>query len=225
MSDALAPDACRRPIRSAGRRGLLIAVVACAAPAEVLAADDAANVEPATTFSATGYYYALRDEPDLFVGVAAVDREKLHLEARYNYEARDSGSVFVGWKFSGGEALSYEITPIAGVLFGSARGAIPGVEASVVYGPIDFYIEAEYVYDHDNHADSYYYAWSELGWKPAEWLRLGLVGQRTRVVQTGRELQRGVFAQFIFGKTTLSFYAFDPDMSSRYAIVALGIRL
>lgn len=221
----LATDARRRPMRSAGRRGLLIAAVACAAPAGAHAADAATNVEPAVTFSATGYYYALRDEPDLFVGVAAIDRERLHLEARYNYEARDSGSVFAGWKFGGGEALSYEITPIAGVLFGSVRGAIPGLEASVAYGPVDFYIEAEYVYDRDNRADSYYYAWSELGWKPAEWLRLGLVGQRTRVVQTGRELQRGIFAQLVFGKTTLSFYAFDPDTSSRYAIVALGVKL
>jgi hypothetical protein len=206
-------------------RGLVVAAVACAPVGDGRAEDAADNGEQATSFSATGYYYALHDESDLFVGVAAIDRGKLHLEARYNYEARESGSVFAGWKFAGGETLSYEITPTVGVLFGSVHGAIPGVEASIAYGAVDFYIEGEYVYDRGNRSDSYYYAWSELGWKPAEWLRLGLALQRTAVVQTGRDLQRGVFAQVTFGKTTLSVYAFDPDTGSRYAIVALGIKL
>ena len=207
------------------RRSLLFVAIACAAPVDGRAADATAESEPATSFSATGYYYAMRDEPDFFVGVATIDSGKLHLEARYNYEAKNSGSLFAGWNFAGGESLTYEITPIAGVLFGSARGVIPGVEASLAYGPVDFYIEAEYVYDLDNRSDSYYYAWSELGWKPVEWLRLGLAVQRSQIVQTSRELQRGLFAQLIFGKTTLSVYAFDPDTSSRYVIVALGVQL
>jgi len=63
-----------------------------------------------------------------------------------------------------------------------------------------------------------------VGWKPLAWLRLGLAGQRTHVVQTGRDLQRGLFAQLIFDKTTLSVYAFNPDAGSRYAILALGVQ-
>jgi hypothetical protein len=206
------------------RRGTILAALVCIAAAnanEVAVADDA---EPKVSGSVTGFYYAMRDQPDFGVGVASINRGALHLEGRYNYEARDAGSLFVGWKFSGGDAVTFEVTPIVGALFGAARGVVPGIEASVAYGPVDAYIEAEYVHDTEHPNDSYYYSWSELGWKPAAWLRLGLAGQRTRVVQTGRELQRGLFAQFIFDKTTLSVYAFNPDVGSRYAIVALGVQ-
>jgi len=168
--------------------------------------------------SVTGFYYGMHDQSDFGVGVAALNRGPLHLEGRYNYEARDAGSVFVGWKFSPGN------TPCVEPNSAPTIGVIPGVEASIAYGPFDAYIEAEYVYDGQNQSNNYYYAWSELGWKPVEWLRLGLAGQRTRVVQTDRDLQRGLFAQLMFGKGTLSVYAFNPDTGSRYTIIALGVQ-
>jgi hypothetical protein len=198
-----------------------LAAVACS---DASAADVQADAEPVASVSATGYYYAMRDQPDFGVGVASINRGPLHIEGRYNYEARNSGSLFVGWKFSGGDVVTFEITPIVGALVGATRGVVPGIEASVAYGPFDAYIEAEYVHDTEHASDSYYYAWSEVGWKPAAWLRLGLAGQRTRLVQSGRDLQRGLFAQFIFDKTTLGVYAFNPDTGSRYAIVALGVQ-
>jgi len=179
---------------------------------------------PKTTVAITGYYYAMRDEPDFGVGVAALDRGPLHLEARYNYEARNSTSVFAGWKFSGGDAVAWEVTPIMGGLFGASRGVVPGVEASVAWREIDFYIEAEYVRDLDDADASYFYSWSELGWRPVPWLRVGLAGQRTKIVDTDREMQGGVFVQGTAGSATLSVYAFNPDAGSRYLIVALGVR-
>lgn len=45
------------------------------------------------------------------------------------------GPAFVGWKFTGGDTVTYEITPIVGALFGTARGVVPGVEASLAWGP------------------------------------------------------------------------------------------
>jgi len=207
---------------SADRYRPLLLLLASVALAETRAAST--DNDTALSGSITGYYYAMRDEPDFGVGVAALNRGPLHLEGRYNYEAHNAGSAFVGWNFSGGDTVTFAITPIIGVLFGSTRGTIPGVEASVAYGPFDAYIEAEYVYDRQNHSDSYFYAWSELGWKPAEWLRLGLAGQRTSVVQTERNLQLGAFAQLMLGKATLSAYAFNPDTGSRYAIIALGLQ-
>ena len=183
----------------------------------------AAESERATG-SITGYYYAMRDEPDFGVGVATVDYKRWHFEARYNYEAENAGSAFVGYKFSGGDTVTFEVTPIVGALFGSARGVVPGVEASVAWGPFDAYIEAEYVDDRRNPGMSYYYAWSELGWTPVEWLRVGLVGQRTDTVNTGRELQRGAFAQVSVDRLTFSVYFFNPDSSARYVIGSLGLQ-
>jgi hypothetical protein len=173
--------------------------------------------------SITGYYYAMRDEPDFGVGVATLDYGRLHLEGRWNYEATDAGSAFVGWKFAGGEAVTFEITPIVGVLFGTARGVVPGVEASVAWGPFDAYLEAEYVDDRRQPGSRYYYAWSELAWNPTEWLRVGLAGQRTQTVDTGRDFQVGAFAQVTWRKVTASVYAFNPDAASRYVIGSLGV--
>jgi hypothetical protein len=166
----------------------------------------------------------MRDQPDFSSGVAAINVGKLRVEGRYNYEGQDVASLFVGWKFSGGEDLTFEVTPIIGGLFGAGRGVVPGVEASIGYKSFDFYIEAEYVDDRANPGNRYYYSWSELGWKPVEWLRVGLAGQNTRVVETGRTWQRGLFAQAFIGKATLSVYAFNPDSGSRYTIAALGIQ-
>ncbi len=130
----------------------------------------------------------------------------------------------VGWKFSGGEAVTFEVTPIIGGMFGSARGFVPGVEASVAWRQLDAYIEAEYVNDRTQPGTSYYYAWSELAWSPTEWLRAGFVGQRTRTVHDSAEIDRGLFAQVTMDRVTFSVYAFNPDSSSRYLIGALGVR-
>jgi len=190
----------------------------------VSGADSAEKSESAWSGGVTGFYYAMRDEPDFGVGVATLDRDALHLEARYNYEARNATSVFAGWKFAGGDAVTIEVTPIIGGLFGAARGIVPGVEASAGWRTLDVYIEAEYVRDLDDSSASYFYSWSELGWRPVEWLRVGLVGQRTRTVDTGRDFQRGVFGQLQLGPATLAVYAFNPDSGSRYVIASLGVR-
>jgi len=204
--------------RSGCASAVVFALVSGTAAATGTDAPDA----PASTFTVTGFYYAMRDQPDFGVGVASFDRGSLHLEGRYNYEARDSGSAFVGWKFAGGDRVTFAVTPIVGALFGAARGVVPGVEASVAYGAFDAYIEAEYVHDLEQRSASYYYAWSELAWKPVHWLRIGLVGQRTHEIENGRDLQRGAFAQLAIDKATLGIYFFNPDNANRYVIVSLG---
>jgi len=185
-------------------------------------AASAAESDPPVTGSITGYYYAMRDQSDYGVGVASLNRGALHLEARYNYEAQRSGSIFAGWNLAGGENVTFQITPLIGALFGETHGVVPGVEAAVAYRDVDAYIEAEYVYDRGNHSDSYFYAWSEIGWKPVQWLRVGLAGQRSHEIENGRDLQRGAFIQLILDKVTLGLYGFNPDSGSRYLIVSLG---
>jgi hypothetical protein len=203
---------------------LLVPVLACAAPysGEVASPRSTADAS-GWSYSATGMYYFPPDEGNFLLVIATADRGSLHLEARYNYEALDTASLFVGWTFSGGDALTYELTPILGAVFGATQGVAPGFEASLAYGMIDYYIEAEYLYDLDVKEDSYTYAWTELGISPLKWLRFGLVGQRTRVYNTDRAIQSGGFVQFILGKTTLGFYVFNPgDSADQLAIVSFA---
>lgn len=203
---------------------LLVPVLAGAAPDSGDAPSPPALAPaPGWAFSATGMYYWPPDDDNFLLVIATADRGSLHLEARYNYEALDTGSLFAGWTFAGGDTLTYELTPMLGGVFGDTRGIAPGFEASLAYGITDFYIEAEYLYDFDNHEDSYTYAWSEFGFAPWEWLRFGLVGQRTRVYRSDRDIQRGGFAQLMFGKATLGLYVFNPDDDTdRLAVVSLG---
>jgi len=199
----------------------VLAALAFACP--TLAAEATGEEAPKVSGSVSALYYAMRDQSDFGVGVASINRGPLRFEARYNYEAPQATSTFVGWKFAGGDAVTYEITPIAGVLFGAAHGVIPGIEASVAWRSFDAYVEAEYVVDRDDSANSYFYAWSELGWRPLEWLRVGLAGQRTRIVHNDRAFQRGAFAQVTFSNLTVSLYAFNPDAGSRYGILSVAM--
>jgi hypothetical protein len=203
---------------------LLLSALTCGAQEAGLAtAPSSTTGAPGWSYSATGMYYSFRDQSDFTLAVATAEKGPLHLEARYNYEAIDSGSVFVGWKFSGGEKLTWEVTPILGAVFGQMEGIAPGFEAAAAYGVADFYMEAEYVYDLEVREDSFTYSWSELGITPWEWLRFGLVGQRTQVYQSDRDIQRGGFAQLIFKKVTAGVYVFNPDDSdNRFSVFSLG---
>lgn len=178
---------------------------------------------PGWEFAATGYWNAPRAGDDFASGIFAADRGALHLEARANYEAIHAQSAFVGWTFSWGEAVKLEATPIVGGVTGAVRGPVAGLEATLSAGRFDYYIEIERVEDRGDREASYTYAWSELGFRPAEWLRLGVVAQRTRLYGGDRELQRGGFAQLTKGAFTLGAYWFNPGSDDQVAIVSLGV--
>nr|WP_315594647.1 hypothetical protein [uncultured Cupriavidus sp.] len=163
-----------------------------------------------------------RHEGSYGSGIFAADRDSLHLEARVNYEAIHAQSAFVGWSFSGGETIQYKITPIVGFVAGSAHGPIVGTEASLAISKFDYYIEAEYL-PGTGSTTPYTYAWSELGYRPLPWLRLGLVAQRTRIYGGDREFQRGGLLQLTFGKVTGSIYWFNPASQDQVVIAAVSL--
>ncbi len=178
--------------------------------------------KPAWDFAITAYPTVVRGGENYTSAIAAADRGSLHLEARYDYESIGARSAFVGWTLSGGDAITWEVTPIVGGAWGTVHAFVPGVEATLAWGAIDFYVEAEYVQDTGQRNDSYTYAWSELGWRPAEWLRIGIAGQRTRAYGGDREFQRGPFAQFTWGPVTVGGYWFNPGASDQVFVGSIG---
>jgi hypothetical protein len=205
---------------------LLLGALTCSAQDSTVVTAPAATADASGwSFDLTASYYSFRNQDDFTLAVLRADRGPLHFEARYNYEAIDSGSLFVGWKFSGGEKITWELTPIVGAVFGSKEGIAPGFEASIGYGIVDFYSESEYVRDLEVKEDSFTYSWNELGFTPLEWLRFGIVTQRTMVYQSDRDIQRGLFTQFMYKKATLGFYIFNPDDGdNRFAVFSLGAK-
>ncbi len=177
---------------------------------------------PSWEFALTAYPTVVRGGDNYTSAIAAVDRGPLHLEARYNYESVGARSAFVGWTFSGGETITWELTPLLGGAWGTTQAFVPGLEASAAWRQLDVYIEAEYVRDSREHTDSYTYAWSELGFRPVEWLRFGLAGQRTRVYGGDREFQRGPFAQVTWGPVTIGGYWFNPGSNEQVFVGTIG---
>lgn len=178
--------------------------------------------KPAWEFAITAYPTQVRGGDNTTSAIAVADRGPLHLEARYGYEAKDSRSAFAGWTFSGGETVTWELTPLIGGAWGPVQAFVPGLEASLAWGKFDFYVEAEFVRDRHERSDDYNYAWSELGYRPLEWLRLGAAGQRTRAYGGELEFQRGPFLQVTFGRATIGAFWFNPGSNEQVFVASIG---
>jgi hypothetical protein len=179
--------------------------------------------EDAWSFSAAVYSYFLGDDTEYLQPGVTADRGWLHLEARYNYEASETGSAWVGYNFSGGETVAWEITPMLGGVFGDTTGVAPGYKGSVGWSMLELYSEGEYVFDTGSSSDSFFYNWSELTLAPADWFRFGLVTQRTRLYQTERDIQRGLLAGFSYKKLTVTGYVLNPDDDKPTFVFAIGL--
>jgi hypothetical protein len=162
------------------------------------------------SFYASAYTYILPDSHYVQPAVSA-DRKRLHIEARYNYEALETGSAWLGVNCSGGNRLEWEFTPMLGGVFGDTTGIAPGFKASLGWRMLELSSENEYVVDAGDRSDNFFYNWSELALAPAEWFRFGLVTQRTRVYQEDREIQRGLMAGFSVWRMNFTSYVFNSD--------------
>lgn len=207
----------------------VIAAIAMAAAMPAFAGDEAQGEgsplppSPGWEFALTAYPTIVRGGENYTSAIATADRGPLHLEARYSYESIGARSAFIGWNLSGGETISWELTPLLGGAWGSTRAFVPGFEAGLGWRKLDVYIEAEYVRESGGRSDSYLYAWSELGVSPFEWLRLGLAAQRTRAYGGDRDIQRGPFAQLTWRALTIGGYWFNPGSSEQVFVGMLGL--
>jgi hypothetical protein len=148
------------------------------------------------------------------------NHKRLHLEARYNSEDRETGSLWAGVNFATGEKLVLEVTPMFGGVFGNLRGIAPGLEMSLAWKKLAFYTEAEYVYDTRN-ASGFLYSWNELTYSPLTWFRTGLVSQRTRAYQTPLDVQRGLLVGLTRKKVDFTTYIFNAGWTDPTAVLAL----
>jgi hypothetical protein len=121
-------------------------VVAAASPTSVAEAEAGGRE---WSFAASLYAYSVPEDDDYVQPTVLVDRGLLHLEARYNYEALETGSVWLGFNFSGGGDLAWELTPMVGGVFGETMGAAPGYRGSLGWWKLELSSEGEYVFNLD----------------------------------------------------------------------------
>jgi hypothetical protein len=157
--------------------------------------------------------------------ILVAERGDLHLEARYNYEALDTGSLFVGWNFHHAffdDALAMKLTPLVGGVVGHVNGVAPGCEIDLAYSRFDLYTEAEYLFDVDDHENNFFYDWSQLTWAPNDTLKLGLVAQRTRAYHTDLDVQRGILFGVTLKHLELTAYVFNLGWETPTYVLSLG---
>jgi len=201
----------------------LVLLLAGLSPLLALAEDITPHAkESAWSYSVSLYHYALPDDENYVQPGFSADSNKLHLEARYNYEDLDTTSVWAGYNFSFGETVLIDFTPIIGAVFGNTQGIAPGYLLSVDWKQLEFYTEGEYVFVHNERADSFFYSWSELAIAPVEWLRAGLVAQRTRVYATERDIQPGLLLGITVGQVKLTGYVFNPDRDESVYVLSIS---
>jgi hypothetical protein len=178
---------------------------------------------PSWEFGLSGALYVLPEEADFVQPTLRADRGRLHLETRYNYEDRQSVSFFAGANFEFGEKAKLALTPMLGGLVGDTDGIVPAFEADFTFGLFEAYAEAEYVFDLGDTSSRFFYMWSELSLWPTEWLRAGVVTQRTRVYQTERDIQRGLLVGFSYRRLEGAVYFFNPGSDDHFTVVSVGV--
>jgi hypothetical protein len=151
------------------------------------------------------------------------DRDWLHLEARYNYEALKTGSVWIGYNFGTGEKLKLTATPMLGGVFGNSTGIAPGYGITAEYKWFEFATQGEYFFDAGTHANNFFYTWSELSVAPVAWFRAGLAVQRTKTLGTTIDVQRGPLVGLRYKDVDLTAYWLSPGSREATFVFALTV--
>jgi hypothetical protein len=153
------------------------------------------------------------------------DRDWLHLEGRWNYEGFHTGSLFVGANFEWEDPVELTVTPMIGAVAGEVDGVAPGFELDARWKWLEFYDETEYVVSTNDHHDNFVYSWAELTVAPVDWLRTGLVAQRTNAYDTRLSVDRGLLLSLAFKKATGTIYWFNPDKSDSYWMLTISFSI
>lgn len=205
-------------------RSVMAAIAFLLVPIAASAQTAPATSAPAWSFFASAYTYIVPDDSNYVQPTFTADRNRLHLEARYNYEERKTGSLWVGWNFSGGDTVEWELTPIIGAVLGEIDGVAPGYKGSVTWRNVNLYSESEYVIDTASTSDSLLYNWSEVTYAFTDSLRAGLVVQRTRAYQTDRDVQRGLIVGYTYRRAEFTLCIFNPDEDKPTSAFSVGFR-
>ena len=195
--------------------------MAASAAAQTPSPSNATPAAPSWSGTASLFTYVVPDDDNYVQPTLAVDRDWLHLEARFNYEDLDTGSVWIGRNFAIGESVALEFTPMAGAVFGNTNGGAIGYAGSITWRSLDLSSETEYVFASEKD-HSFLYTWSELGWSPTSWLRAGLAVQRTRAHKSEFDIQRGFFAAVTHQRWELSTYVFDPNADTPTVVIGVA---
>jgi len=202
---------------------LLAARPALSSAQYVPASDTGAATQKKWDFSVNVAGYLVPNDISYASPTFAADRQHLHLEARYNYEDQQTGSLWAGYNLSIGDKVVLDVTPMVGAVLGNTAGVAPGYELSLTWRKLALTSDGEYVFDTKNSDNSFFYSWDELVYSPTDWLHAGLVAQRTRAYQTSLDLQRGFSVGVAHKKMDFTVYTFNAGWTDPTIVLNLGL--
>jgi hypothetical protein len=179
--------------------------------------------EGAWSFAALAYGYVVPEDEDFLMPLVYADRGKLHFEARYNYEAPETGSLWAGYRLGAEGRVSFEAIPMLGGVVGDVSGVAPGFEVTLGFEKFELYSEGELFFDFEEEAGDFFYSWTELYYMPTDRFRFGLVGQRTRAYQTEVEVNRGLLAGAAKEPFDVSVYVLNLGWDDPTWVVAASV--
>lgn len=200
---------------------IVLSLIAMIIGNQSFAQDAAAPGEKQWNFGVDANIYFLPDE-FILLPVFRADKNKLHLEARYNYEDLETFSGWVGYNFSGGNKVEYFITPMIGGVVGLSNGIAPGLEFTFTYKKFELYSEAEYLIDPSNNENNFTYVWTDFTYSAKDWLWFGISGQRTRLYQTDLDIQRGLLIGGALKNWELTGYLYNLGFDDPFVLVTLS---
>jgi len=153
----------------------------------------------------------------------SADRGHFHFGSRYNYEDKETGSLWLGYNFQVGEKLVFSATPMVGGVFGNTTGVAPGYLAGITWKRLDLSTEGEFVFDTRSSSGNFFYSWTELSYSPRDWWRAGVVAQRTKAYQTSLDIQRGILIGLAHKKVSFTTYIFNAGWTDPTVVLSLGL--
>jgi len=185
--------------------------------------DTAHTDAPSWEFSTAWYFYYLPQEDFYLLPIFYADYDRLHLEARYNYEDFRSLSFFAGRNFGIGKELQLEVIPMLGGVIGNTFGVIPALEVDLAYWDLELYSEAEYIFDLQDSRGNFFYNWAELSYYPLDWLQLGITSQQTREKSNDWLVENGLVGGFSYSDYSALIYFFNPGGDDLFCIISCEI--
>lgn len=179
--------------------------------------------EPAWSVSLTASFYIVPDDRDYLQPTITADYDRLHLEARFNYEDLDTASVWAGYNLAFGDEITLDVTPMVGGVFGDTDGVALGYEFTLTIGRIELYSEGEYLIDLHESSSNFFYTWSELSYSLTDWLRAGAVWQRTRIRDQDSEVDWGLLAGVSVQNIDFTTYVFGLTDDTPTVVLALTL--
>jgi hypothetical protein len=144
-----------------------------------------------------------------------------YAEARYNYEAQQTFSLYAGRSFSGTHAITWSVTPMVGVMAGKLRGGAAALNAELDIKKFYCSTQSQYCMSSQSAAKDFFFSWSEAGYRPLNWLYAGVSCQYTRPYHAQALPEPGFFACFSTGQWSFPVYAFLPTDRSAYFVAGI----